>query len=66
MSGATMMAVGDDDEVSATVAAGRRRGCGQLREMCEYAWRENFVARISRRVGLKFVLITFIMCVGDA
>ena len=27
----------------------------------KYAWQENFVARIRHRVGLKFVLITFIM-----
>ena len=45
-----------------TKATSKRRGCvGGCVDYMKYAWQENFVARIRRRVGLKFVLITFIM-----
>ena len=64
------MMVGDGDADAGAGPAkprdGRRAGCAaRLGEACAYAYRENFVARISRRVGVKFVLITFIMCVAS-
>ena len=66
--GSTVMMVGDGDAAAgpAKPRDGRRAGCAaRLGEACAYAYRENFVARISRRVGVKFVLITFIMCVAS-